>query len=109
MAFRQDPALPHWREGDEGPSVIVFFRISTFLFPKTNINGILLDRPLLNGKRVTAMQPENFRLADRAESESNRCRAFAPPRSLEALASHAGAGRRVDGEDEGKLFRPATH
>jgi hypothetical protein len=27
------------------------------------------------------MQPENFRLADRAESESNFCRAFAPPRS----------------------------
>jgi hypothetical protein len=56
------------------------------------------------------MQPENFRLADRAESEANRRRAFAPPpRSLEPAASHASAGRMVDGEDEGEIFRPATH
>jgi hypothetical protein len=60
-------------------------------------------------KRATAMQLENFRLADRAESESNRCRAFAPLRSLEPIASYAGAGRRVDGEGEGEIFRPATH
>ena len=92
VAFRQGPAVPLLARRGRRAKHPCFFGISAFFFPKTNIPGILLHRPLVNGKRVTAMQPENFRLADRAESESNRCRAFAPPRSLEPPASQPAPG-----------------